>query len=70
MTESEQSQEDACRIAASSDEMTPWGKTKKELYDEAMERFEEAKAAGLHPDPFLWLTRGRSINKAPRSENG
>jgi hypothetical protein len=46
-------------------EMTAWGKTRKELYDEAMSEFEAAKVAGLKPDPFPWLTRGRSVNAPP-----
>ena len=41
------------------DEMTPWGKTNQQLYEEGVARFEAAKAAGLHPAPFPWLAEGR-----------
>ena len=41
------------------DEMTPWGRTNQELYDEGVAKFEAAKAAGMHPHPFPWLAQGR-----------
>ena len=45
------------------DAITPWGKAKHELYDEGVARFEAAKAAGLHPDPFPWLAEGRESSE-------
>jgi hypothetical protein len=53
--------------------MTPWGKTRQELYDEAMAEFNAAKAAGLRVDPAPWLSRirrdrGDSDQPRPRSE--
>ena len=50
---------DSDRVVPHADEMTPWGKTNQELYNEGVARFEAAKAAGLHPDPFPWLAEGR-----------
>ena len=40
-------------------ELTPWGETRQQLYDEAVARFEATRGAGLHPDPFPWLNRNR-----------
>jgi hypothetical protein len=50
---------DSDRVVPNADEMTPWGKTNQELYDEGVAKFEAAKAAGLHPVPFPWLAQGR-----------
>lgn len=50
---------DSDRVVPNVDEMTPWGKTNQQLYDEGLAKFEAAKAAGLHPAPFPWLAEER-----------